>query len=97
MRLEIIWSALTCQRFGKRRRREQRLELLRVGHDKSRLLKAVTSYRTPKLLLLSRRPHNNERRDASPDKDLAEIIWTWEAQSWLKDIYDYILADPFDH
>ncbi len=24
---------------------------------------------------------------------MAEIIWTQEAQAWLKDIYDYIAAD----
>jgi len=27
---------------------------------------------------------------------VAEINWTWEAQSWLKDIYDYIAADNPD-
>jgi plasmid stabilization system protein ParE len=27
---------------------------------------------------------------------LAEIIWTQEAQTWLKDIYDYIGADDPD-
>jgi toxin ParE1/3/4 len=27
---------------------------------------------------------------------LAEINWTWEAQSWLKDVYDYIAADNRD-
>ena len=27
---------------------------------------------------------------------MAEINWTWEAQSWLKDIYDYIAADNPD-
>ena len=24
---------------------------------------------------------------------MAQINWTWEAQSWLKDIHDYIAAD----
>ena len=27
---------------------------------------------------------------------MAEINWTWEAQTWLKDIYDYIAADNTD-
>jgi toxin ParE1/3/4 len=27
---------------------------------------------------------------------LAEIIWTQEAQTWIKDIYDYIAADNLE-
>lgn len=27
---------------------------------------------------------------------MAELNWTWEAQTWLKDIYDYIAADNPD-
>jgi hypothetical protein len=29
-----------------------------------------------------------KRRNASADKDLAELNWTQEAETWLKDIYD---------
>ena len=41
-----MWSALTCQRFGKRRLVAARLASW-FGRDKSRSTKAVTSYRTP--------------------------------------------------
>ena len=41
-------------------------------------------------------PHDYQRRDAAPDKHLAEINWTEEAQVWLRDIYDYIAQDNKD-
>jgi hypothetical protein len=42
------WSALTCQRFDKRRLVAARVTTALAGRDKSLPLKAVTSYRTPK-------------------------------------------------
>src|SRR6266404_5629600 len=52
MIFDFVWSALTCQRFGTRRLVAARLVLSKGGRDKSRSMKAVTSYRTPYFALL---------------------------------------------
>jgi len=46
-RARSVWSALTCQRFGMRRLVTAMLTIAGGGRDKSRPMKAVTSYRTP--------------------------------------------------
>jgi plasmid stabilization system protein ParE len=41
----------------------------------------------------SQSAHRQQLRNAAPDQDVVELNWTVEARRWLKDIFDYIVAD----